>query len=797
MMFLLRRLLLILLTVSITPLLALLAVVLLYLNLIHLLTRFTRKRVPHEARPTSGHASIVILNWNGKELLAQGIPSVLEAVQEDGLDHEILVVDNGSTDGSVEYLRKEFPQVRVIPLPENLGFAAGNNIGVDQAQHDTVVLLNNDMVVDRRFLRPLLEGFGPSTFAVSSQIYLQDASARREETGKTTAHFRRGMIDFTHCALDGRTLERRYYPALWAGGGSSAFNRERFLALGGFQEIYSPAYVEDTDLSYQAWKFGWEVLFAPESIVYHKHRASSSRRFSPDQLQALIQRNQFLFIWKNIRDWRLLLLHCLLLPWTCYRLARDHGLRIWKAVLHAAGRFPSVAISKLSASFRAVRSDAEIFRMFENPALYFAGLRALPKSGYTSGRVSMQAARPHLLWVTAYLPHIGRHAGAGRMYQLLRRLSCHYRITLLTFLESESEQEFLPEVEPFCRRVVAIRRRVPGRWQLFAYEPFEEFRTPEMEQALKECLEDLDFDLIQLEYSQMACYASKDLGIPTLLTKHEVDFAACLRRVRIETRPWAKIRWFYNYLQVVDRETRLTRRADGVICMTEPDARELKKFCSSVPIHVINTGVDLDYFQPPAREPDDPRLVFVGAFQHLPNVDAMIYFCREIFPLIRAHVPDTKLVIVGSNPPPSVLDLGEIPGIQVTGFVPDIRPAMAASAVYIVPLRLGVGIRGKILEAWSMARAVVATSIACAGLRYEAGKNLLVADDAALFARHVVSLLRDPVRRASLGNEGRKTAERHYGWETAAHELDSLYQHYLGTLQKESLLSVAGERSRA
>jgi glycosyltransferase involved in cell wall biosynthesis len=122
---------------------------------------------------------------------------------------------------------------------------------------------------------------------------------------------------------------------------------------------------------------------------------------------------------------------------------------------------------------------------------------------------------------------------------------------------------------------------------------------------------------------------------------------------------------------------------------------------------------------------------------------------------------------------------------------------MAAGAVYIVPLRLGVGIRGKILEAWSMARAVVATSIACAGLRHEAGKNLLVADDAALFARHVVSLLRDPVRRASLGNEGRKTAERYYGWETVGHELDSLYQHYMGTLPKESLVSVAGERSRA
>jgi glycosyltransferase involved in cell wall biosynthesis len=382
------------------------------------------------------------------------------------------------------------------------------------------------------------------------------------------------------------------------------------------------------------------------------------------------------------------------------------------------------------------------------------------------------------------------------MYQLLGRVSRHYRITLLTFLESESELEFLPEVEPFCQGVVAIRRRVPGRWQFFAYEPFEEFRTPEMEQAFKECLEDRDFDLIQLEYSQMACYASKDLPIPTLVTKHEVDFAACLRRARLESHLWKKMRWFYNYLQVLDREIQLTRRTDGVICMTEPDARELKKFCASVPIHVVNTGVDLDYFQPPAQASDRPGLVFVGAFQHLPNVDAMIYFCREILPLIRAEVPDTELVIVGSNPPASVVDLADIPGVTVTGFVPDIRPAMAASAVYIVPLRLGVGIRGKILEAWSMGMAVVATSVACAGLRYESGKNLLLADDAALFARHVVSLLKDPARRAGLGNEGRNTVERYYGWETASHELNRLYQRYLGTLPNESGAPVPSEGSR-
>ena len=124
-----------------------------------------------------------------------------------------------------------------------------------------------------------------------------------------------------------------------------------------------------------------------------------------------------------------------------------------------------------------------------------------------------------------------------------------------------------------------------------------------MEQAVDRCLEDSDFDLIQLEYTQMACYAKRARGIPTFLTKHEVDFAACLRRAGRESNPASRFRWFYNYLQVLDREIRLTKNVSAAICMTDTDARELRKFCTSVPTHVINTGVDLDYFSPRKRPP--------------------------------------------------------------------------------------------------------------------------------------------------------------------------------------------------
>ncbi len=772
MLFCLRRLILIFSVFLISPILLLLACTVLFFNLVHLLTRFTRRPLPASGMPLSGLASIIILNWNGKDLLAQGLPSVLEAVRVDGRTHEVLVVDNGSTDGSVEYVQREFPDVRVLALPENLGFAGGNNVGVRAARHDTVVLLNNDMVVEPGFLRPLLDGFRPGTFAVSSQIYLQEDAARREETGKTAAVFRRGMIDYSHRPLEGQEWARPHYPTFWAGGGSSAFHRERFLSLGGLQEIYSPAYVEDADLSYQAWKVGWEVLFAPASVVYHKHRASTGRRFKPAELQRLIQRNQFMFIWKNIRSWSLLLSHCLFLPWTCYRLARDYGLGIWLSLAQATLRLPAVQISKMSVPFRGVRSDQDIFRLSAKPGLYFCREAGRTR---TNGRKEHDT-RPRVLWLTAYLPHLGRHAGAGRMFQLLRRISRSYRITLLSFIEAEEEREFLPEVRTWCEHLEVLRRTPPLRWQLFAYEPFDEFRTPQMEAALQAYIEHYDYDLIQLEYTQMGLYADREFGIPILLTKHEVDFAACLRRSRLERNFWRKTLWFYNYLQVLDREIKLLKGIDAVVCMTDPDAQALRRFCSSVPLHVVNTGVDLDYFMPPVKRAAEPRMVFVGAFQHLPNVEAMIYFCRAILPLIRKQVPEAALTIVGSKPTPEILGLAEEPGVEVTGYVADIRPHMASASVYVVPLRLGVGIRGKILEAWGMAMAVVATPVACAGLHCEHGKNLLVADGAELFAEHVAALLKDPERRLRLGLEGRQTAERYYGWEASAKKLDALYQ---------------------
>ncbi|MGD0436883.1 MAG: glycosyltransferase family 2 protein, partial [Bryobacteraceae bacterium] len=219
-----------------------------------------RKKRPatKDRRPSTSAASVVIPNWNGRDLLARYLPSVVEAMA-DNSNNEIIVVDNGSEDGSAEFLRERFPSVRVLALERNLGFGGGSNAGFRAARNDIVVLLNSDMRVQPDFLAPLLESFNDeNVFAAACQIFFSDPAKLREETGLPQGWWENGGLRVRHradAAVD------RAFPCFYPGGGSAAFDRAKFLELGGFDEVFRPFYLEDTDLGYQAWKRGWKVLY--------------------------------------------------------------------------------------------------------------------------------------------------------------------------------------------------------------------------------------------------------------------------------------------------------------------------------------------------------------------------------------------------------------------------------------------------------------------------------------------------------------------------------------------------------
>src|SRR5262249_24832723 len=278
-------------------------------------TLWFKRHEGRKAQRLGAKATILIVNWDGRHLLAECLPSVIEAVQHAGGCHEILVVDNGSTDGSVEFIRNAFPSVQVLPLDRNHGFSGGNNRGIAQVNTDIVVLLNNDMIVDRGFLQPLLAGFSdPSVFAVTSQIFFQDSTRRREETGKTRARWERGFFYLWHDEINRTDQSRGTIPVFWAGGGSCAIDRNKFIEMGGFDLLYEPFYLEDTDLSYQGWKRGWKSLLAPDSRVVHKHRSTSRTKFGSAFVDNTVRKNQYLFVWKNVTDTRMILAHLWNLP---------------------------------------------------------------------------------------------------------------------------------------------------------------------------------------------------------------------------------------------------------------------------------------------------------------------------------------------------------------------------------------------------------------------------------------------------------------------------------------------------
>jgi len=282
--------------------------------------------------------TVQILSWDGQHLLEEFLPSVLAGAGR----HEVVVVDNGSTDSSVQFLKTQYPGIRVVQLDRNYGFSDGNNRGMKQVATDIVVLLNNDMAVDAHFLEPLLKPFAdPAVFAVASRITMADPMKASFETGKTRGRFESGLFYVWHDEVSAEDDERESVPVFWAGAGACAIDRRKFEMLGGFDLLYHPFYVEDTDLSYQAWKRGWKALLAPASSVTHKHRGTSAPRFGELFVNNTTRRNHYLFVWKNVTDLGMLWEHLWNLPYAHGRAVSQYGAPFeFRAYVRAVVRLP-------------------------------------------------------------------------------------------------------------------------------------------------------------------------------------------------------------------------------------------------------------------------------------------------------------------------------------------------------------------------------------------------------------------------------------------------------------------------
>ncbi len=264
--------------------------------------RRTGSSAPKPARKSNPGLSVVIPSRNGRELLQAQLPGIARELGE--IAGEIVVVDNGSDDGTAEWLAREWPQVIVEASKSPLSFSAAVNRGIERSQYSHVCLLNNDMLLDAGFFGPLGEAFDrvPDLFCATAQIRFPEG-VRREETGKAVMA-QDGPEDFPiRCDIPIPGEDLSY--VLYGSGGCSVYDAAKLEALGNMDEAYQPAYVEDLDIGYRAWQRGWPTVYVAGSVVEHRHRATTSRYYTSEELDTILEVNYLKFLARAIADAKL------------------------------------------------------------------------------------------------------------------------------------------------------------------------------------------------------------------------------------------------------------------------------------------------------------------------------------------------------------------------------------------------------------------------------------------------------------------------------------------------------------
>lgn len=307
--------------------------------------------------------SIVIPSWNGKALLQRFFPSVIEACKSYDGESEIIIIDDGSTDGTKGFICENYPQVRLIRLSSNQGFCHACNLGMKEARGDIVVLLNNDMLVEKDFLMFLLGHFeNEKVFGVRPGLkWLEDKTDFDFNSFFIGLRWKWGLIELPMLKVQNRKISR-YISCI--SGGAGAFDRNKWLEMGGFDESFSPFYYEDVDISYRAWKRGWIILYEPHSHVYHLPSSTIRRLFSPNYIEEISERNRYFLVWKNIRNPLFILYHLFFIPLRILISFLPTQSYKLKGFLLALKRLKRIIKARYREKECSVRTDCELFNLF-------------------------------------------------------------------------------------------------------------------------------------------------------------------------------------------------------------------------------------------------------------------------------------------------------------------------------------------------------------------------------------------------------------------------------------------------
>jgi glycosyltransferase involved in cell wall biosynthesis len=394
-----------------------------------------------------------------------------------------------------------------------------------------------------------------------------------------------------------------------------------------------------------------------------------------------------------------------------------------------------------------------------------------------------------LLFVSAEPPCATEHNGASQnLLEIIKHLHSRHEISLLTFCWSRDEIARAPALKRYCRDVETVLFPEPPErhWKvrlttLLTTKPsfVTVCQSIEMKQKLIGMTQRETFDVIQIQGIYMAPYLDA-IATPrkAAMVLHEVELnmLRLYRDYQAADSFATKVYRLKDWLNMVYFEPAACARFDKVIVCCRHEHNLLTAYNPTVDASVIPFGVDDSLFEVEPGDSDEPNLLFLGSFRYPPNVDAALFLCNEIFPLIRAELPAARLSLVGGSPPAAVRLLARRTNIEVTGYVDDLNAFLQRTSVCVAPVRYGAGQKTKILAAMAAGRPVVSTRLGIESLEAVAGRDLLVADDPLDFAQKVLTLLRDAGLRRFIGKQGRRLVQDRHFWKTNIQLLEAAYE---------------------
>ena len=371
--------------------------------------------------------------------------------------------------------------------------------------------------------------------------------------------------------------------------------------------------------------------------------------------------------------------------------------------------------------------------------------------------------------------------GKIRTSQMLRHLREVFDITLVSHVHPERDAPHLERMRPLCNDFHPVFRSTVRKYSLAFYlkvlirslSKFPVIVVNDYSRAtvrkLRELLASGPYDLLVCDFLQPSINL---WGLPlprTLLFQHNVESKILERHYRTSSNPLLRLFWRLQWRKLVRYEREACARFDGVVAVSEVDKALLEGDLGARNVFSIPTGVDTEFFRPSPEPSEANTLVFMGAMDWLPNEDGILFFAEEVLPRLRAMVPAVRLTVVGRNPSRYLRGrLQAHADIDVLGRVEDVRPFVARSSVFVIPLRIGGGTRIKAYEAMAMGKAVVSTRIGIEGLPVQDGENVVLADSPEEFAAATARLLKDSAERKRIERNARAYVVEHVSWGRAA-----------------------------